>query len=102
MDFYTGKAEVDRDELENIPPEPKNVWESMFTHVRTQLFATDKKLQRFGSRLHDYCAGTGTVVKPLLAFGLLVCWTVADRLMDNKKICNVSAIAMMRYDCYFF
>lgn len=33
MDFYTGKAEVDRDELENIPPEPKNVWESMFTHT---------------------------------------------------------------------
>lgn len=28
MDFFTGKAEVDRDELENIAPEPKNLWES--------------------------------------------------------------------------
>lgn len=28
MDFYTGKAEVDRDEREHVPPEPRNVWES--------------------------------------------------------------------------
>jgi hypothetical protein len=35
MDFYTGKAEVDRDERENVPPEPKNIWESMCHRIRT-------------------------------------------------------------------
>lgn len=33
MDFFTGKAEVDRDEIENIPPEPKNLWEKIWFAV---------------------------------------------------------------------
>ncbi|CCX05078.1 amino acid permease/ SLC12A domain-containing protein [Pyronema domesticum] len=30
MDFFTGKAEVDRDEREHVPPEPRNVWEKIW------------------------------------------------------------------------
>ncbi|KAF8544723.1 amino acid permease/ SLC12A domain-containing protein [Trichophaea hybrida] len=30
MDFYTGKAEVDRDERENVPSEPRNLWEKIW------------------------------------------------------------------------
>ncbi|KAI5850148.1 amino acid permease/ SLC12A domain-containing protein [Tricharina praecox] len=33
MDFFTGKAEVDRDEIENIPPEPRNVWEKIWSAI---------------------------------------------------------------------
>jgi hypothetical protein len=33
MDFFTGKAEVDRDEREHAPPEPRNVWESKFSSL---------------------------------------------------------------------
>jgi len=30
MDFFTGKDEVDRDELENVPPEPRNFLEKIW------------------------------------------------------------------------
>ena len=61
MDFFTGKEEVDRDELENVPPEPRNFLESMFyslRHIGCRAHIARRKekdadaagLQRFGSR----------------------------------------------------
>lgn len=55
MDFFTGKAEVDRDEIENIPPEPRNVWESMRSNVLpvyNKVRCANRHSQKSGPRSH--------------------------------------------------
>jgi hypothetical protein len=65
MDFFTGKDEVDRDELENVPPEPRNFLESKFYFLR-----------HMGGR-HTLVAGKKRMLTPLLCRDL-VCDSVSE------------------------